>query len=139
VHPWAIVQRLGIWYLVAMCEAAGQERVFRMDRIRAIEHTGQLFVPPSEVPLAVTPDASTLPVAEIRFAPDSRLPDERSWPGVTFQKTADGSTLVRMPYQSPPWIARRVVAYLGFAEVLRPTEVRDAVHALAEETLRSIL
>lgn len=139
VHPWALVQRLGAWYLVAMCETAGQERVFRLDRVRAIEHTGELFTPPAEVPTHVTPDTGGLNVAEIRFAEGSRLPDERAWPGLTLEPQADGTTLARVPYQATSWIARRVLAHLGSATVIAPAEVRVAVRELAEETLSQLL
>lgn len=139
VHPWALVQRLGTWYLVGMCEAAGAERVFRLDRIRSVSHTGVLFEPPSLVDTGVTPVPEQLPAAVIRFSEDSRLPDERAWPGVRLERQADGSTLATMPYQSTSWIARRVVAYLGSATVLEPAEVRAAVRQLARETLDSIL
>jgi len=138
VHPWALVQRLGAWYLVAWCENAGQERVFRLDRIRAIEHTGVMFPPPSAVHTEVAPDTSALRIAEVRFRPGALLPDDRQWPGAVFATGADGSTTVRVPYQSVSWIARRVAAHLGAAEVLGPEEVRDAVRALAEDVLHAI-
>ncbi len=138
VHPWALVQRLGVWYLIAWCEAAGQERVFRLDRVREIERLGVRFTPPSGVSTAVTPDISTLPCAEVVFAPGVRLPDDRQWPGATYEPRDDGSTAVRIPYQSPSWISRRVIAYLGHAEVTGPPEVRGAVHALAADLLRKV-
>jgi predicted DNA-binding transcriptional regulator YafY len=139
VHPWALVQRLGVWYLVALCEEAGQERVFRMDRIRAVEHTGQLFDPPAEVHTDVTPDAAELDVAEIRFSADVRPPDERAWPGMQIEYAEDGSAIARVPFQTVSWIARRVVAYLGQATVVGPDSVRAAVRNLAEESLQQIL
>lgn len=138
VHPWALVQRLGVWYLIAWCEAAGQERVFRLDRVRDIERLGVRFTPPSGVSTAVTPDISTLPSAEIVFAAGAHLPDDHQWPGATFEPRADGSTAARVPYQSPSWIARRVIAYLGNAEVTGPPEVRDAVRALASDLLHKV-
>jgi proteasome accessory factor C len=139
VHPWALVQRLGNWYLVAYCETAEHERVFRMDRIRAIEHVGESFPPPMDVPTGVTPDTSELQIAEIRFEGGAGLPDERAWPGVTLERQPDSSTLARVPYQTTSWIARRVVAYLGDAEVLGPEEVRDAVRDLARDLLDHIM
>lgn len=138
VHPWALVPRLGVWYLVAFCEAAGQERVFRLDRIRAIGHTGEPFTPPHTVSALVTPDTSALPPSTVRFAPGASLPDDRQWPGVTFEPQPDGSTVARVPYQSVAWIARRIAAYLGAAEVLAPDEVRTAARDLAEEMLRQL-
>lgn len=139
VHPWALVQRLGTWYLVAYCETAGHERVFRLDRIMEIKPVGESFPPPTDVPTGVTPDTSELRIAEIRFEPGAGLPDERAWPGVTFESQSDGSTLARMPYQTTSWIARRVVAYLGDAEVLGPDEVRGAVRELAKDLLGQIM
>lgn len=139
VHPWTIVQRLGTWYLVALCETAGQERVFRMDRIRAIRRTAEYFAWPSEVSGSVTPDPAQLQIAEIRFAADSRLPDERAWPGLQYEPQADGSTIARVPYQTASWMARRVVSYLGSAVVTGPEEVRRAVRELAESTLQQIM
>jgi len=135
VHPFALVVRLGAWYLVAFCETTGEERVFRLDRIRSAERTGARFERPGSVPTAVAPPAGTLPVAEIRFVVGSMLPDENQWPGAVFEHQADGTTLVRVGYQSSSWIARRVVAHLGDAEVLAPPEVRKAVRALAARTL----
>ncbi|MRS11838.1 MAG: WYL domain-containing protein [Actinobacteria bacterium] len=138
LHPWALVQRMGIWYLVAWCETAGQERVFRLDRMRAIEHTGVFFEPPAEVATAVTPDAGTLQTARIRFRDGALLPDARHWPGVTLQTAPDGVSVADVPFQSLGWIARRVVAYLGLAEVDSPSEVREAVRDLASSLLRQI-
>lgn len=138
IHPWALVQRLGVWYLIAWCEAAAQERVFRLDRVREIERLGVTFTPPSGVSTAVTPDVSTLPCAQVIFAPGTDLPDDRQWPGATFEPQEDGSTAVCIPYQSPSWIARRVIAYLGCARVTEPPEVRDAVRALAADLLRKV-
>lgn len=138
VHPWALVNRLGTWYLIALCEGVGEERVFRLDRIRDALGTGEPFTPPTMVEYAVTPGPEHLPVAEIRFAPDAVLPDTRSWPGVVFETLGDGSTIARMPYQTVSWIARRVTARLGEAEALGPAEVRDAVRTLAETLLRTL-
>lgn len=138
VHPWALVNRLGVWYLVALCEDAGEERVFRLDRIRDVSPTGEPFTPPSSVDYSVTPAPEHLPVAEIRFAAGAPLPDGRSWPGVVLETGADGSTVARMPYQTAGWIARRVVARLGAAEVIGPEEVRTAVRDLAGATRRDV-
>lgn len=135
VHPWALVPHLGSWYLVAWCESADARRVFRLDRIHAAERTGEGFMRPIFFSTSVTPELGELAEAEIVFAPGARLPDERTWPGATFSPQADGSTLARVAYQTPQWVAREVVAQLGKAEVMAPDEVRDAVAELAAETL----
>jgi predicted DNA-binding transcriptional regulator YafY len=135
IHPWALVQSLGAWYLVAMCETAGQERVFRLDRIREIEPVDESFTSPVTFSGSVTPDLSALGVAEVRFVAGAPLPDDHAWPGIVLEAQPDGSTLARVPYQTTSWLARRVVAYLGEAEVIGPDAVRTAVRALAAEEL----
>ncbi len=135
VQPWALVNRNGIWYLVALCEGVGEERVFRLDRIRAVTRLGERFTPPTLVPLAVMPEPDGQPVADVRFAKGATLPDARGWPGAVIEPRPDGTTMVRVPYQSASWVARRVVAMLGDAEVLAPAEVRAAVRGLAETIL----
>lgn len=138
VHPWALVNRLGVWYLVALCEAVHEERVFRLDRIFDARPTGEPFEPPSLVPLEVTPDTDSLPVATVRFAAGARLPDGEAWPGATFETASDGTTLAAVPYQTESWIARRVMAYLGDAEVIAPPELRAAVRQAAIDALEPI-
>ena len=59
IEPWSVFTALGNWYVSAMCRSAGEERVFRVDRIRAVEGTGERFQPlPSPPP------------AEIRYSPN---------------------------------------------------------------------
>ena len=138
VHPWALVNRFGAWYLVAYCETSSESRVFRVDRIRSAERCDEYFEPPAGVPLDVTPGPGGLPVAEVLIRSGARSGDDRTWPGATFLPQADGTTLVRIPYQTPEWIARRVVARLGTAEALGPEEVREAVRALATRLLAEL-
>jgi proteasome accessory factor C len=134
VHPWALVNRRGLWYLIAFCEEALEERVFRLDHVRAAEPLGEAFDPPGRVSLDVQPDVSSLPAADVRFDPGVSV-DMRDWPGATFAEQPDGSLQAEVPYRSPSWVARRVAAYLGSAEVLSPPEVRDAVVGIARTLL----
>lgn len=139
VQPWALVNRLGIWYLVAFCEAVAEERVFRLDRIFHVRPLGETFEPPELVPVGVTPETEGLPTATVRFAPGVAAPDTDAWPGSTAETCADGSTLVTVPYQTSAWIVRRVMAYLGEAEVIDPPDLRAAVRKAAEDALRTIV
>jgi len=135
VQPWALVNRLGIWYLIAYCERSGDGRVFRIDRIRSAERCDSYFEPPEDIPLAVTPEPDGLPVAEVRLAEGAPAPDDRSWPDAAVAAQADGTSFVRIPFQTTEWIARRVVAQLGSAELIGPTDARKAVRDLAGRIL----
>lgn len=50
VEPWTVFTSLGNWYLSAHCRSAQGERVFRLDRIQAVEMTGDRFDPPDDPP-----------------------------------------------------------------------------------------
>ncbi|MBN2841070.1 MAG: WYL domain-containing protein [Coriobacteriia bacterium] len=139
VQPWALVNRLGAWYLIALCEAVHEERVFRLDRIFDARPLGERFEPPSLVPFEVTPATASLPMATVRFAAGVTLPDEQSWPGATFAQGPDGTALVSVPYQTEAWVARRVMSYLGDAEVVEPPGLRTAVRQAALDALESIV
>ncbi len=59
IEPWTVFTALGNWYVSAMCRSAGEERVFRVDRIRDAALTGERFQQPPE-----------LPPAEVRYTPN---------------------------------------------------------------------
>jgi proteasome accessory factor C len=138
VRPYALSNSRGSWYLMGFCENAGEERVFRVDRIRSAERTGQRFEVPAGFSREVAPDPLTLPVAEIRLTGDPGVDAGRDWPGATFAPAPDGGAMARVPYAGTGWLARSVVARLGDAEVLSPPEVRDAVRTLAEAALAEL-
>lgn len=140
VHPYALYNWRGAWYLLAYCETAGDQRTFRLDRISGVRITDRTFEPPvgARTPDAPLPDLGSLPRATVRFA---RLePDltEREWPGAVFEMQDDGSVVAEVPYAGTSWIARKVAARLGDAEVLRPAEVRDAVARTARRLLDEV-
>ena len=58
VEPWWVFSTLGNWYLSGHCRLAGGERLFRVDRIRQAELTGDHFIPPASPP-----------PAQVRYAP----------------------------------------------------------------------
>ena len=58
VEPWTVFTSLGNWYLTGYCRRAQDERVFRVDRIKRFDVTGEEFTPPAETPepvVAYTP------------------------------------------------------------------------------------
>jgi len=135
IEPHRLIADRGAWYVTAYCRSAGENRTFRVDRIRSAETTGEHFE-------AVTPEAAAaafsgegLPVARLRFAAGEPF-IEREWPGGRVIESAeDGSTLAEVPFGGTGWTARAVTARLGAVEVLEPSEVREAVRVLARERL----
>ena len=133
VLPLRLVNHGGEWYLHAFCTTAESERTFRVDRIASCRQTGERFERPEQEDEGepVLFDPEDLPVAEVRFDAGEPDLDERTWPGASFEELPDGSTLARIPFASPHWLARRVVARLGRAVALSPAALQESVRSLA--------
>jgi proteasome accessory factor C len=50
IEPWSVFATLGNWYVQANCRLVAAERVFRVDRIRAMELTRSHFERPKGIP-----------------------------------------------------------------------------------------
>jgi proteasome accessory factor C len=137
VHPFALYRWRDVWYLVAFCEATGEERTFRVDRITTVATTGTPFQPPAGLVVSASPlpELDSLPRATVRFASDAPDLNERDWPGATFSRGDDGSVTAQIPYAGTTWIARAIVARLGEAEALAPEAVRSAVVDMARKMI----
>jgi proteasome accessory factor C len=138
IEPWAMGVDRGAWYVSAWCRSAGGERVFRLDRVVSAEPTGEHFTPPegARPPVPAVPATGRLPKATVRFRQEARDDlSSREWPGTLFRTEPGDDIVGEVPYASKEWVARRVVARLGEAEVQGPAEVRDAVADLAQRTL----
>jgi len=136
VEPLQLFADRGMWYLAAWCHKAGAYRTFRVDRMRAVEPTGEAFDPAARGSEALTPTAFSaegLPSARLLFSAGEEF-SEREWPGAhVAEERTDGSVVAEVPFAGSDWIARRVVARLGRVEVLAPAAVREAVAKLARE------
>jgi predicted DNA-binding transcriptional regulator YafY len=58
VDPYALALQWGNWYLVAFCHMRGELRTFRVDRIHAVEPTGDSFEIPAGWPITGSPSVS---------------------------------------------------------------------------------
>jgi proteasome accessory factor C len=140
VWPYALYRWRDVWYLLAHCESAAEQRTFRIDRITSVEMTPQRFERPAGFAAIASPlpDLDALPRAQVRFASEAPDLTKREWPGATFEPAPDGSVAASVPFAGTSWIARRVAARLGDAEVLSPPEVRAAVAEAARDMLSRI-
>ncbi len=136
IHPYALVNERGAWYVSAYCERAEAVRTFKLDRIRSATPTGERFEAPSqhEAP-SVAPKPEGLPVAVLRIKPGTVQTEERDWPGAHFTIKPNGAVFVEVPYGSARWVARRVVAGLGAIDAIETDDVRAAVCEIALEAL----
>jgi proteasome accessory factor C len=137
VRPLELVNRTGVWYLIAFCESAGAERTFRLDRIRDAEGLAERFARPAAAARSVVPDLAAQPVATLRVAPGYSI-ENRDWPGAVVEPQPDGSLVVRLPFSSAHWVAREVCSGLGAIQIVEPAHVRAEVRAMAERLLADL-
>lgn len=135
VEPWAVFTTMGNWYLRGHCRMAGAERVFRIDRIREIEPTGETF---TVIPRSLEPEIGYTPGAE-----DVRativLRDAARWVAdyypVEIVRDGGDGLVVRFS-ASDPLVVARLLLRLGSAADLVEGE---AVAATLEELRSKIL
>lgn len=136
VEPEEVFSAMGNWYVAAWDVGAGDERLFRADRIRAATGTGVRFEPRGlegagralysptgdevRVRLSLRPGARW--IAEYYMTED---PIERD----------DGSLEVTLPAAELAWVARLMLRVGSDAQVHSPPEVNEAVAELARDTL----
>ena len=125
IDPTAVFFALGEWYVDAWCHRAGGERLFRVDRIRAVRPTREHFeaaagaIGPGEVyrPRAEDPRVTlSLPASAVWVA--------ESYPAETVEETADGRLRIRLAVSEPAWLARLLLRVGPDARVEEPPELR---------------
>jgi predicted DNA-binding transcriptional regulator YafY len=143
VHPLGLVAKHGAWYLMA--DTTRGLRTFRVDRVRAVERTGQPVARPAEFDLREAwqhvldaVDELRAP-ARVRAAADADVVHALRWvfdSEITVgQPRADGRVEVVLAGPSVDMIARRVAGFGGRLHVLDPPEARLRLAALARELL----
>ncbi len=135
IDPEAVFHAVGNWYVVAWDHRSGEERLFRADRVRTVEATGERFEPRG-LEGAGRPLYTQGPGdAEVRLLlhPDARWVAE--YYETVQELEQDGGNLeVTLPAGRLEWAERLVLRLSGTAEVLGPTELKDRVRALAGRT-----
>jgi proteasome accessory factor C len=125
VDPWRVFHAFGAWYVAAWCHRAEGERLFRVDRVRAVRATGEHFDPASR-----TDDARDLvyrprpedPRVTLRLAPAAEWVIE-SHPHESATRTKDGAWRVVLAVSEPGWLERLLVALGPDATVVAPPEL----------------
>jgi predicted DNA-binding transcriptional regulator YafY len=124
-----------MWYAVAHCESSDGIRIFRLDRVEAVEQLGARFESPREFSVdAVVRDGKAFhgPGAgalRLRYSPRiARWIAERE--GRALEQ--DGSLTMEYPLADSEWAVRHVLQYGPDVTVLEPAEVREAVRRRLE-------
>lgn len=136
IDPEEVFSSIGNWYVAAWDVAADAERLFRADRIRVAEATGERFEPrglEGAGRALYTPTEEDVAV-RLRLAPGAR------WIGeyyATYEAVErdEGSLDVILPARSLGWVARLLLRVGPDVTVLDPPELQAEVRELARRTL----
>lgn len=132
IDPLRVFYAYGAWYVDALDVSAGEQRTFRLDRIRTLRATGDTFEPPPEAERAahlagpiVTPGPDDLDVT-LDLAPRAvwiaeAVPIEHTI------KRPDGTLRVRLRTAHLGWVVRLLLAAAPHARAVAPPELVDAV------------
>jgi proteasome accessory factor B len=132
VEPWRLEYRRGRWYLTAHDLDRGEERNFRLDRIRGavdLDAPGTFTGPPASAP--AEPDQpwaygdGEAVTAVLRVDADqSRWAIDQLGVDSIMDTAADGTTTFAVPVTSWPAFRSFVLSFLDHAEVLEPADLR---------------
>jgi proteasome accessory factor C len=139
IDPSTVFFALGEWYVDAWCHRANDERLFRVDRIRAVRPTGERFdaapSAPSPGPGEVYRPRSDDPRVTL-VLPSSAAWVTESYPAESVEELADGRLRVRLAVSEPAWLARLLLRVGPEAEVDDPPELRSAAPDAAARIAR---
>ncbi len=137
VDPWRVFHAFGAWYLAAWCHAADDERIFRVDRVRAVRRTG---APLSHPPVDdVAGDSVYSPRPDdtrvtLLLEPEAAWVVE-SYPHEAHDELADGRHRVTLAVSEQVWLERLLLTLGPSAQVESPAALRAVGAAAAARVL----
>lgn len=138
VEPYGVVYHGGRWYAVGYCHLREERRVFRVDRIEAIQPRDGTFAPPPPFDLveyvrnsfAAIPDRWSVAVTLDLTLEEAR---RRTPPGLAVLEAHQSGVLLRSSIHDLDWMARVLVGLNCRIVALEPAELRVAFQRLALE------
>ena len=135
IEPWSVFSTLGNWYVSGHCRTADAERVFRIDRIRAVVPTGEQFdARPASYQPAVRYTPSDEDARAIIRLEDSARGVAEYYPVDVLDAAVDGMT-IRMSVGDPAVAARLLVRLGDTAKLVEGPEVALATAGLRDRIL----
>ncbi|MBI3648236.1 MAG: WYL domain-containing protein [Actinobacteria bacterium] len=136
IDPEEVFSSLGNWYVAAWDVSNDAERLFRADRIRSAERTGEVFSPRglSGAGRALYTPTDEDVAVRLLLAPGARwvadyyaVRDPVERPGRALELT--------LPSKRLGWVAGLLLRLGSDAQILDPADLRERVKDLAERTL----
>ena len=126
VDPWAVFSAGGQWYLSAWCHAVDDERLFRVDRIRAARLLDRHFDPPAHRPdFAVYRPRPDDPRVTLELEPAGRWVVDQ-YPVEGAADLGGGRLRVTLAVSEAAWLERLLLRLGAAARVVEgPSSVRE--------------
>jgi proteasome accessory factor C len=106
VEPYRLHADEGAWYLFGHCQQAGGDRVFRADRISAVEVLDEVFEPPAAIaPPELFRPSDDDPRVTLEIGAEAAWVAEQ-YPVEEVVETVDGRLRVRLAVTARPWLER---------------------------------
>jgi proteasome accessory factor C len=137
VDPDVVFFATGEWYLGAYCHRARDERMFRVDRIRAVRGTGEHFEAGAtafEAGEVFRPRADDDRVT-LALAPAAAWVAE-AYPTESVTERADGSLEIVLAVSERAWLERLLLRLGPEARVVAPEALRSVAAEAAQRILR---
>ncbi len=140
VEPIALLTEAGHTYLDAWCHRVEDRRLFRLDRVAAVElldapvseHAAQ---PPLDLSDGVFRPAPEALLATLRLAPEARWVTEYH-PVESATEEPDGGLTVTLRVGDPAWLARLLLRLGGTATLVDAPELAEQVRDTALRALQ---
>ncbi|HEV7524986.1 MAG TPA: WYL domain-containing protein [Acidimicrobiia bacterium] len=137
IDPEVVFFATGEWYVGAYCHRAHDERMFRVDRIRSVEPTGESFEPGAtgfETGDVYTPRADDTRVT-LELAAGAAWVAE-AYPTESVTERADGSLEIVLAVSERAWLERLLLRLGPDARAVAPAEVERLAADAARRILR---
>jgi len=137
IDPEVVFFATGEWYVGAYCHRARDERMFRVDRIRSVEPTGETFEPGAtgfETGDVYTPRAEDTRVT-LELAPAAAWVAE-AYPTEAVTERADGSLEIVLAVSERAWLERLLLRLGPDARAVGPEEIEPLAARAAQRILR---
>jgi predicted DNA-binding transcriptional regulator YafY len=139
VDPMRLVAVEGRWYLEGWCHRAEAVRLFRIDRVVAVEVLDVAGIPPKGAGSRDADEALFTPspddvVVTLDLAPQARWVTDY-YPVDDVAERADGWLRVRLRAADPVWVPRLVLRLGGGARLVEPADLAVRTSRLAEAAL----
>jgi proteasome accessory factor C len=137
IDPEVVFFATGEWYVGAYCHRARDERMFRVDRIRSVEPTGETFEPGAtgfETGDVYSPRADDTRVT-LELAPAAAWVAE-AYPTEAVTERADGSLEIVLAVSERAWLERLLLRLGPDARAVAPVEIEPLAADAARRILR---